>query len=82
MGQCTIFRQALTRPRYLVRKTKRRAKGRKLQSKFLTLQRGQKTVSQSVFAHWPGSLVRKGNTHERYSFEISAVAEPVPTGNG
>jgi hypothetical protein len=50
-GQYTIFRQAFTRPRHLVDKTKRRAKGRKHQSKFFTPQRGQKTVSQSVFAH-------------------------------
>src|SRR6266404_2981256 len=31
-----MLRQALTRPRHLVHKTKRRARGRKLQSKFLT----------------------------------------------
>jgi hypothetical protein len=45
-----MLRQALTRPQHLVHKTKRRAKGRKHQSKFFTLQRGQKTVSHTVFA--------------------------------
>ena len=37
-----MLRQALTWPRHLVHKTKRRAKGRIQQSKFLTTQRGQK----------------------------------------
>jgi hypothetical protein len=50
-GQYTIFRQALTRPRHLVHKTKRRAKGPKAPIEIISPQRGQKTVSQSVFAH-------------------------------
>jgi hypothetical protein len=41
--------QALTR--HLGHKTERRARGRKQQSKFFSSLRGQKSVSESVFAH-------------------------------
>jgi len=83
-----MLRQALTRPRHLVHKTKRRARGRKHQSEFFSPQRGQKSVSRSVFAQLTG-LVREGNTGEGQSgtqvrkgilrWRLPSISEELPS---